>query len=95
MAVTAIAAEAYTVEISPGSVCLSEKQSNPVVEEYAKLLSPPAEGATVVVGTPVTFSAQSGVGSPMRFMVASTTHILTRHVTAIVNERVGQQQGTP
>lgn len=61
---------------SPWSVCLSEQQSNQVVEEYAKLISP-ASGATVVAGTSVTFSAASGAASPLTFMVASSPALLS------------------
>lgn len=61
---------------APWSICFSEKQSNQIVEEHAKLLSP-ADGATVVAGTPVTFSGESGVESPMTFMVASSQALLS------------------
>ena len=61
---------------APWSVCFSEKQSNQIVEEHAKLLSP-ADGATVVAGTAVTFSAESGVESPMTFKVASSQALLS------------------
>jgi hypothetical protein len=76
MAIHALPAQAYTAEVSPWSVCLSEKQSNQVVEESAHLLNP-LSGATVVAGTPVTFSAQSGVASPMMFAVASSPSLLS------------------
>ena len=57
--------------------CFSERKGTQTVEEYAKLLSP-AEGASVVAGTPVTFFARGGGGeSPMTFMVASSPALLS------------------
>jgi hypothetical protein len=80
MAVIVVPAQGYTAgapaEPPPGLVCLNEKESNQVVEEYARLLSP-ADGATVQAGAPVTFSAESGLASPMTFMVASSPALLS------------------
>lgn len=68
-------AKAYTAEVSPWVICSAEKQSNQVVEEHAKLLSP-ANPALIRVGTPVTFLGESGVSSPMTFAVASSPTLL-------------------
>ena len=74
MGVPALPARA---EILSGYQCLSERQSTETIEEYAKLLSP-AEGATVVAGTPVTFFARDGSDElPMTFMVASSPALLS------------------
>lgn len=70
-------AQGYTVgPPAPWAICFSEKQSNQVVEEHAKLLNP-ADGATVVAGTAVTFSAESGVESPMTVKVASSQALVS------------------
>lgn len=76
MTVPALAAQASAAEVSPTIACDVERHSNEIVEKVAKLLSP-ADGATVVAGTPVTFSAESGVESPMTFMVASSPALLS------------------
>ncbi|MDE3069286.1 MAG: hypothetical protein KGJ43_00980 [Acidobacteriota bacterium] len=47
------------------------------MEANTKLLTP-AEGAMVQVGTPVTFSGESGRESPLTFEVASSSAVLSR-----------------
>jgi hypothetical protein len=74
-AITVPAVPAHA-EIPQWYGCLSEKQSNETVEKYAALLSP-AEGATVVAGTPVTFFARSSSETPMTFMIASSPALLS------------------
>ena len=74
MTVPALPARA---EVLGGFNCLSEREGTQTVEEYAKLLGP-AEGATVVAGTPVTFFARSGgPETPMTFMIASSPALLS------------------
>ena len=70
-------AQGYTAgPPAPWAICSAEQHSNEIVEQGAKLLSP-ASGATVVAGTVVTFSAESGFESPMTFMVASSQALLS------------------
>jgi ribosomal protein L9 len=70
-------AQGYTAgPPAPWAICAAEQHSNEIVEEGAKLLGP-ANGATVVAGTTVTFSAESGVESPMTFKVASAQALLS------------------
>jgi len=78
MTLPAIPARALTYEEPPSWYrCLNEKQSNETVEKYAGLLSP-AEGATVVAGTPVTFFARGGgPETPMTFVIASSPALLS------------------
>jgi hypothetical protein len=61
---------------APWAICSAERHSNEIVEQGAKLLSP-ADGATVLAGTAVTFSAESGVESPMTFKMASSQTLLS------------------
>lgn len=70
------ASEQYGSEIPAWSVCLSERESDETIREYAKLLNPP-DGAAVQTGTPVTFSARSGIESPMTFSFASSATLLS------------------
>jgi hypothetical protein len=76
MTVSALPAQAYTAEISPGTICAFERSSNEIVEQHSKLLGP-ANGATVAAGTAVAFSAESGFESPMTFTVASSPALLS------------------
>ena len=76
LAFSGIAASVSATEPPAWLMCQSEEESNKVVEKYAELLSP-ASGATVTAGTSVTFVAQSGFGSPMTFMVASSAPTLS------------------
>jgi len=63
-------------EWSPAEVCGAEARSNEIVERGTKLLNP-AEGETVQVGTPMTFSAEGGAESPLTFEVASSPTLIS------------------
>jgi hypothetical protein len=56
-------------------ICANEVQSLELFAKYTKLDSP-AEGATVQVGSPVTFVGESGGGYPLSFEVASSPSAL-------------------
>lgn len=76
-AVAAVASPAYAITkgLSPEDICVGEL---PVFElaKQRTMLSAPADGATVVVGSPVTFSAESGLNWPLTFEVASSPALL-------------------
>jgi hypothetical protein len=77
MTVVVFSAQAHEPEVPPWSDCLSERQSNQIIDEYSKLLSP-LDGATVVAATPVTFLGRGGDGaSPITFMVATSPALLS------------------
>jgi len=76
MMVTVVPAQALEYGFPPPVVCANEKQSNELVEKDTMLLGP-SEGATVTAGTAVTFSGESGVGSPLTFSVASSPALLS------------------
>jgi hypothetical protein len=57
-------------------ICANEEESFKLLSEFTKLDSP-AEGATVQVGSPVTFVGESGGGFPLSFEVASSPSSLS------------------
>jgi len=71
-AVTAVSAHAYTAAPEEWVFCRSEAiAARAVVENYLR----PANGSTVVAGTPITFSSDSS--QPLSFAIASSEALLS------------------
>lgn len=75
MTVPAPPAPAFTFGFSPELTCSLNTEANEIVEKHTILLSP-SNNASVVAGTAVTFSGESGAEAPLTFSVASSPALL-------------------